>query len=546
MPKPSRRQFLMRSAQMIGGITSSRFMTAGGLNREYAPLPAERSDRYTLTASFSDRVLAGYPIRTRTYNGSFPGPLIVTRPGHALRVLVKNELPPDPVIKPPAGIDPDNNPHVFNTTALHFHGLQVKPHLFGPLGTSDPSARMVAIKSGESLVYDLQLPDDHPSGLYWYHPHHHGSATVQVAGGMAGIILVKGAIDEVPEIAAARDAILVVQNPKVNPNQGGAGRWGWDPVPYKAPDEGGFSFQTALEFLTVNGKPVLVIDRRKPIPRASQLSLPVYRMRPGEVMRLRVLNGTDGIPMQLLLPDFETYLIAQDGINLLKPEEACSSEKSASRLAPGNRLEFLIRAPERPVRSTLTAIAHSSPMTGSMPQMMLSESMGEMMDHPAMGLAQFIVGDTGSGKMAIPSSLPTPLREYPLIDDSEILARRTIVLSMKKTNRRILTGYEFLIDNRLYEETRIDANPRLGTAEEWTIDNQSDGIHPFHVHVNSFEVVSAPWDETYHRLHDTIWVPPFSKVKLRMRFKTWKGKSVYHCHVLPHEDTAMIQNFLVS
>jgi FtsP/CotA-like multicopper oxidase with cupredoxin domain len=43
-------------------------------------------------------------------------------------------------------------------------------------------------------------------------------------------------------------------------------------------------------------------------------------MRPGEVIRLRILNGTDGIFLPLALPGFEVYVIAQDGINLLMPE----------------------------------------------------------------------------------------------------------------------------------------------------------------------------------------------------------------------------------
>jgi multicopper oxidase len=61
-----------------------------------------------------------------------------------------------------------------------------------PIGTSDPSARMVAVRCGESVTYNFHLPADHPSGLYWYRPHRHGSATVQVRGGMAGLIIVKG------------------------------------------------------------------------------------------------------------------------------------------------------------------------------------------------------------------------------------------------------------------------------------------------------------------------------------------------------------------
>jgi FtsP/CotA-like multicopper oxidase with cupredoxin domain len=121
-----------------------------------------------------------------------------------LNVRLRNELPPDPIVEPPPGIDAENNPRDFNITALHFQGLQTMPHLFSPTGTPDPSARMLAVKSGESLTYDLELPEDHAFGLYWYHPYRHGSATVQVAGGMAGLILVKGAIDEVPEIAAGR------------------------------------------------------------------------------------------------------------------------------------------------------------------------------------------------------------------------------------------------------------------------------------------------------------------------------------------------------
>ena len=66
------------------------------------------------------------------------------------------------------------------------------------------------------------------------------------------------------------------------------------------------------------------------------------------------------------------------------------------------------------------------------------------------------------------------------------------------------------------------------------------------MHVNSFEVIGTPWDPNYHRLHDTIWLPPFSETKMRVRFKQWQGKSVYHCHILPHEDSAMIANFLIG
>jgi suppressor of ftsI len=169
-----------------------------------------RVDEYTLQVGYSERELGPFRLRTRTYKSSLPGPLMVTRPGRALRIKLINHLPADPPAALPAGIDPVNNPHAFNTTNLHVHGLQVIPHLFLPLGTVNPAAPLITVGSGQTFNYEFQIPDDHPSGLYWYHPHYHGSAGVQVVNGMAGLILVKGPIDEVPEIAAARDELLAI------------------------------------------------------------------------------------------------------------------------------------------------------------------------------------------------------------------------------------------------------------------------------------------------------------------------------------------------
>ncbi len=176
---------------------------------------------------------------------------------------------------------------------------------------------------------------------------------------------------------------------------------------------------------------------------------------------------------------------------------------------------------------------------------LLSEAMGEMMATPEIALASFVVSGAPVD-MSIPDRLPTPTREYPLIRDDEIVNRRKVVFTMKNGVKSILTGVEFLIGGQLYSETRIDKTVQLGAAEEWTLANNSDGIHPFHIHVNSFEVMGMPGNPEYHRLHDTVWLAPFSELKMRTRFKTWKGKSVYHCHMLPHEDTAMIANFMIA
>jgi FtsP/CotA-like multicopper oxidase with cupredoxin domain len=76
--------------------------------------------------------------------------------------------------------------------------------------------------------------------------------------------------------------------------------------------------------------------------------------------------------------------------------------------------------------------------------------------------------------------------------------------------------------------------------------------HPFHLHDNSFQVIEIngkPVDPVL--VCDTILVPPKvdgvrGSVKFRVRFKEYTGKTVYHCHILPHEDTGMMQNILMS
>jgi len=530
----TRRQFLLAG----GAIAAGAFL--GGRAETAAAAAEEGVAEYTLKVGYSERQLGSFKLRTRTYNSSLPGPLMVTRPGGTLRVNLVNNLPPDPPATAPPGVDALNNPHAFNTTNLHVHGLQVVPHLFQPVGTVNPSAPLITVGSRQSYHYEFKLPDDHPSGLYWYHPHYHGSAGTQVVNGMAGLILVKGPIDEVPEIAAARDELLAIQNLKINPLNSASSLWGFEPLAYKPANVGGYSPQTRIELITANGNPVMVIDRSGAKPMTSPQPLPVYKMQPGEVMRLRILNGTDGIFLPLALPGFEVYVIGQDGINLLKPERAGDDLKSAIRMAPGNRNEVLIRAPMNRTTGVLQALTQMPTSPN-----LLSEKMGEMMSTPQIEIARFEI--SGAPKqMAIPDKLPVPSREYPLISDSEIVARHTVTFTMTTGSTRIIDGFEYLVDGELYREDTVDPKVNVGTAQEWKIVNNSDGIHPFHIHVNSFEVVGMPSDPNYHRLHDTVWLPPFSTLTMRTRFKTWKGKSVYHCHVLPHEDSAMNKNFLIS
>jgi FtsP/CotA-like multicopper oxidase with cupredoxin domain len=99
----------------------------------------------------------------------------------------------------------------------------------------------------------------------------------------------------------------------------------------------------------------------------------------------------------------------------------------------------------------------------------------------------------------------------------------------------------FFINDKEFDPDRVDVRPRLGTVEEWTLRNASDEQHPFHIHVNDFQVVSVggePYEA--HGLQDTVPLLPGNDVVIRTRFADFTGRFVFHCHILNHEDAGMM------
>jgi len=538
---------------------------------------------YELIVHYGTHEMLGYTLHTRTYDGKLRGPTIETRPGETLRIRVTNKLPPNPDERPPAEAlvpfyaDPSmgamaggvaktgsfamrrsthisqmNNPHAFNTTNLHVHGIQTVPHLFFPVGTSDPTALMIAIEPGDSFLYSFPIPADHPSGLYWYHPHHHGATDVQIAGGMAGLLVVRGPIDDVPEIKAAREIFLSVQSLLLNPSRSDPKRLQYEFVAYKPPFPKGKGFNCPPDYMivTVNEQPVSFVNYTKPVKGFTSVEFtqhepPVYRMQPGEVVRLRILNGTNFVYMPLALPGMEVYVIERDGINLPAPELLDQDEAprvvdaatiyagTTVDMSPAARAELLIRA-KKPGRYALKSVA-SRALLG--------------MNFPDIDLAHFVV-EGSPVSMSVPKSLPLPKREYPLIRENEIVRKRTLRFS-EKPSTEILTGTAFLLNGKLYDETRIDLEPVVGTAEAWTLTNTSSEVHAFHIHTNSFEVHAVNGSPIPVTLRDTILLPPMrggtpGSIDFRIRYKQHRGKDVLHCHILGHEDEGMMENTLLS
>jgi suppressor of ftsI len=523
-----------------------------------APATEEFLPDLVLDAAFLTRVIDGHKVKLRAYNGIVPGPMIETAAGRTLKIRVTNSLIPEP---DPGWAGDMDVPHEIEHTNLHLHGLDIAPHIFEPLGTSNIAAPMISIAPGEYKDYPFVIPADHSPGLNWYHPHSHGSTAIQCVSGMAGGLIVKGAIDDVPEIKAAKDYPMVVQDlglfptdkagadysdsyePKqnamwqtfggnvtiYNPQTGKA-----DPTSLKC----GFTTgDYALRYYLLNGEPFFkeTHNQQSPTdPTPTPMEPHIYKMQPGEVARFRLLNACSDLMMPVQVNKHTMYLLSMDGNNFDAPEaHEWNNNVPQVTLGPANRAEFLIKA-GKPGKYEILQLAQTAQFLVAVQKTIaIIEVSGETVD------------------MKIPRALP-PITRDPPITDSDIKRTRYFVFSSEFPGvRNPVVGIDFYINNQLYDEFAAPTTVFLDECEEWHIvvpSGEHGGTegHPFHVHVNDFEVKAiAGIEQRKGLVQDTIWVQQNTASVIRMRFKEWTGKSVFHCHILPHEDTGMMQNFLI-
>ncbi|MFY9746442.1 MAG: multicopper oxidase domain-containing protein [Acidobacteriaceae bacterium] len=146
------------------------------------------------------------PADSRTF-APYGGIRLQLYPGDHLRIRLINRLPPAPADAMNAhGSDAMMNAMLAeNPVNIHTHGLIVAPR---KADAADPTwgddvyvlgypagklPRMVSpdeTATDEPIQYDIEIPRDHPSGLYWFHPHVHGLNINQLSEGLSGIITI--------------------------------------------------------------------------------------------------------------------------------------------------------------------------------------------------------------------------------------------------------------------------------------------------------------------------------------------------------------------
>jgi FtsP/CotA-like multicopper oxidase with cupredoxin domain len=462
----------------------------------------------------------------RRYNGLSVGATMRIRRGDRMDLVIKNKLPknkcnpanfdnccpPDVIADPTCCPSDVNEPHCFNTTNLHTHGLHVSPasfvNDFGLLIASDEV--LLHVEPGHVQPYCIQLPDFHAPGTYWYHAHKHGATAVQLTypNALCGALIVQEDDDEKFLDDSTPDRVWLIQE-SVGPQPSQV----YSCVPG----------MTVNDFL-VNG-----------------LYKPTLKMTAGKVERWRFINATStprGFGHIQLLDAADNpqvmHLIAVDGILFYGK---APQPKLEWQLAPGGRADFLVQLPQTGASSFYKV------RKAQEPGVFVTDD---------QDLAYVVLDAEG-----VPDELPDTL---PPLPERTCYLRPIAVAEPKDAPVVFAVGgdpcgganctpipQDFTIDGLKFDPARVDHKVKLGAVEQWELQNTSGSLHPFHIHVNPFQVEGEPIDPagpdgpSNWMWRDTVSIPSNDPIRIRHRFLTYDGKYVLHCHILNHEDLGMMQ-----
>jgi FtsP/CotA-like multicopper oxidase with cupredoxin domain len=493
MPKINRRQFFILSA--AGAVTASVAHWAIAQSNKTPPASSKLYKsangllEVNLEASTRPVNLAGIPAYLMSYNGQVPAPRLEAKAGDTVRIHFTNNLS--------------------QPTNLHYHGLHVPP-------TGNADNPFLSIEPGESLTYEFTILKNHPSGIFWYHPHHHGYVAEQVFAGLAGLLIVRGEFDEIPEIKAAKEEFLVLKD---------------------------FELDASGRILPLNPM-AMMLGREGQLLTVNAQVNPSISIAQGGLLRLRMLNASPSRFYRLSLENHPFYLIATDGVAIAAPVEL-----EELLLAPGERAELLVRGDREPGQYRLLTLPYDRGGMGMMGRgtgMMGGQGMGSglgMMGNGSQTSSQVLATLTYQGSVS-PLPLPQQLIPVETLPEPETVRRFELSMAMGSgMGMGSSMGMRFTFNGQTFDMDRIDTSVKLNTIEDWELINiNRDRLdHPFHLHINRFQVVSRNGQpEPYRAWKDTVLLRGGETVRIRIPFRDFAGKTVYHCHILDHEDLGMM------
>jgi FtsP/CotA-like multicopper oxidase with cupredoxin domain len=366
------------------------------------------------------------------------------------------------------------------------------------------------------LHYTVDIPRDHAPGLFWYHTHPHGESHRQVLDGMSGAIVIEGMERYVPELRRLRERVMVVRGRslKRDPNTAELRRQ------VEIPPRGcGGEAEKVDEIFTVNGA-----------------VRPSIEIAPNERQFWRIVNASADRYLDLQVDGQPFEIVALDGMPLAYHDPKNPKRTTTHLLvAPAGRLEAIVTGPPADAHAALRTRCVDTGPDGD--------------PNPEMVLADLVSTSAGRASSDI-------RREHAnAVDDRPPIYKSTDIEQLKKTALDFTVTFTedkngFYINGRKYA---VDATPmtsaRVGTYQHWRIVNATAELHPFHIHQvhflayaeNGVRFAQPAW-------LDTVNVPVGGSVDAILDFTDpgIRGLTVFHCHLLNHEDKGMMAKILLK
>ena len=416
------------------------------------------------------------------------------------------------------------------STTTHWHGANLP-------ADDDGGPHEIIPGSGGTFNPNFTIMEG-PTTL-WYHSHLMDHTTTQVAMGLAGIIIVQDPMNDplypqLPHNYGVNDFPVVIQ-------------------------EKGFVIDTANMIATG-------IDTGTGMPAhpTNQFYTTVngimhgYLHVPQQVVRFRVLNGSIrksfqfGMSPTLVNPSSGSFadmtLIAMDGGYTDQPYTLDSV-----LFMPGERRELLLDFSAFANGDTV----YLSNLERSIPAEIITHSgngnPNQQQPTTADAFCAFVVDNT-----IVPAnpvfSVPTWTAPPPP-DTSNVFQHRT-----KRLYGGAGTGGAWLIDSIPMDMNTINDVILVDSKEIWSIINKTNVAHPFHIHKVEFRVLditdtvtmtNVPLTPDMMGPKDVVMVMPNWKLRFVATFDSFPAMYdpmngfMYHCHILTHEDSSMMHQFVV-
>jgi FtsP/CotA-like multicopper oxidase with cupredoxin domain len=423
--------------------------------------------------------------------------------GRPAKLFTYNGQLPGPLLRVREGdrVRIDFHNRLSEPTNLHLHGMRMPPEVDNP---------HLVVAPGESTSYEFDIPEG-AAGTYWYHPHVHGEVAWQLESGLVGALIVEGPDEARGPLADAQEQVLVLQDLTLDRK----GR----PRP-----------RTPLEMHDGRtGELILVNGQRTPSMYVD-----------AGLVRLRLVNAGSARYYDIVLEGAQMYLIGLDAALLDIPVAI-----DHVLLPPGQRADILVRATEAGALVLRQRPYHRGVM--SKPRIPDDGVLATLRVQGSCGELAIAAGSRPVERLDPEDAVSTKVFEYGGVGSklrlvSEIIRRKRYGTGVGATG-----PVRFWLNGKEFEPGRIDTQAELGTMQLWELRNPTPLDHPFHLHVHPFQVLDVDGRPSPIRAwQDVVNVPAGKTVRILVPFRDFTGKTMYHCHILEHEDNGMMGQILVA